>query len=255
MHRIPVRPLGQSGFRFQFSDTVVYTDPYLTNHVAELEGEALTRLIPSRLVPSEVTDADWVLVSHLHLDHCDPTTLLPLLQASPRCQVLCPGEVARHLEALGVETRRLHLAREEWLSLAPDLDVRPVPAAHPEIERDALGLLRHVGYVVRYQDRLIYHAGDTSAAQLMIDALKALGPIDVAILPVNERNFFKERQGIIGNMSLREAFGLAEAIGAKHVVPMHWDMFAPNSVFEAEIRLVYELLNPPFAMTLDPQVL
>ncbi|MNL04093.1 hypothetical protein D3C87_1246520 [compost metagenome] len=85
--------------------------------------------------------------------------------------------------------------------------------------------------------------------------MKALGRIDVAILPVNERNFFKERQGIIGNMSIREAFGLAEEIGAKHVLPMHWDMFAPNSVFEEEIRLVYELLNPPFEMILNPQVL
>ncbi|MNX34281.1 putative L-ascorbate-6-phosphate lactonase UlaG [compost metagenome] len=255
MHPIPVRPLGQSGFRFQFSDTVLYTDPYLTNHVGDVEGEALNRLIPSFLVPSEVTDADWVLVSHLHLDHCDPTTLLPLVQASPRCKILCPGEVASYLETLGVETERLVLAREEWLSLGPDLDVHPVPAAHPAIERDEFGLLRYVGYVVRYRDRFIYHAGDTSADQLMIDTVKALGRIDVAILPVNERNFFKERQGIIGNMSIREAFGLAEEIGAKHVLPMHWDMFAPNSVFEEEIRLVYELLNPPFEMILNPQVL
>jgi L-ascorbate metabolism protein UlaG (beta-lactamase superfamily) len=248
-----VRPLGQSGFRFQFAETIVYTDPYLTDHVAEVEGEALRRLTPSPLTPSDVTDADWVLVTHLHLDHCDPTTLLPLVQASPHCRILCPGEVARYLEGLGIDASRLVPAREEWLSLGPDLDVHPVPAAHPTIERDENGLLRYVGYVLRYQGRLLYHAGDTSADQVMIDTLKALGPIEVAILPVNERNFFKERQGIIGNMSIREAFGLAEEIDAKHVVPMHWDMFAPNSVFEEEIRLVYQLLKPPFEMTLNPQ--
>lgn len=255
MTLIPVRPLGQSGFRFQFSDTVLYTDPYLTNHVADVEGEALSRLTPSPVAPSEVSDANWVLVSHLHLDHCDPTTLLPLLQASPRCKLLCPGDVARYLEGRGVAADRLIPAREDWITLGPNLDVHPVPAAHPAIERDDFGLLRYVGYVLRFKGRLIYHSGDTSADQAIIDALKALGPIDVAILPVNERNFFKERQGIIGNMSIREAFGLAEEIDAKHVVPMHWDMFAPNSVFEEEIKLVYHLLNPPFEMTLNPQVL
>ena len=43
----------------------------------------------------------------------------------------------------------------------------------------------------------------------VIDALNALAPIAVAILPVNEFNFFRSRQGIVGNMSVREAFGLA----------------------------------------------
>jgi hypothetical protein len=36
-----------------------------------------------------------------------------------------------------------------------------------------------------------------------------LGPIDVAFLPMNERSFFRKRRGIIGNMSVREAFAMA----------------------------------------------
>ena len=67
--RVPITPLGQCGFRIQLGNTVVYTDPYLTNHVAEVEGQEMHRLRPVPLEPSSVSDADFVLVTHAHLDH------------------------------------------------------------------------------------------------------------------------------------------------------------------------------------------
>ncbi|MGH2708602.1 MAG: MBL fold metallo-hydrolase, partial [Actinomycetota bacterium] len=86
----------------------------------------------------------------------------------------------------------------------------------------------------------------------LLAVLRGLGPIDVAFLPVNERSFFRKRRGIIGNMSVREAFAMAAEIGVRTLVPMHWDMFAPNSVFREEIELVYGRLSPPFALSLHP---
>jgi glycosyltransferase involved in cell wall biosynthesis len=74
-------------------------------------------------------------------------------------------------------------------------------------------------------------------------------------LPVNEHNFFRGRRGIIGNMSIREAFGLASEIGAKQVVATHWDMFAANSVEPDEIRLVHQKLDPGFALLIHPSVI
>jgi len=74
-------------------------------------------------------------------------------------------------------------------------------------------------------------------------------------MPVNERNFYREKRGIVGNMSVREAFQMATDIGVKTLVPTHWDMFAPNSVYKEELNLLYELMRPPFEMRLDPQEL
>lgn len=250
--QVSVTPLGQSGFRFRLGTSVVYFDPYLSDYVAEQEGPEMRRLREAPLAPGDVCDADWVLISHPHLDHCDPHTLLPIAGASPRCRFLGPPSVLDALRERGVAPERLSLASDAWLDLAPGLRVRPVPACHPEIEKDEAGFWSCVGYVLDVEGRRIYHAGDTSPDGELIERLRALGPIDLALLPVNERNYFRERRGIVGNMSVREAFAMAEEIGARTLVPMHWDMFAPNSVYPEEIDLLYRLMRPPFRLQLDP---
>ena len=54
---------------------------------------------------------------------------------------------------------------------------------------------------------------------------------------------------------IREAFGLAEEIGARIVVPTHWDMFAPNQVYREEIELLYKLISPEFKLSIYPEML
>jgi L-ascorbate metabolism protein UlaG (beta-lactamase superfamily) len=154
---------------------------------------------------------------------------------------------------VGIAEARLVKAPEQWMSLAPSVRLIAVPAAHPNIERDEEGCLRYVGYVLESEGRRIYHAGDTSPATEMLARLEELTPIDTAFLPVNERNYYRETRGIIGNMTVREAFQLATDLKVRTLVPMHWDMFAPNSVYVEEIRLLYELMKPPFEMYFHPE--
>lgn len=253
--KIPVTPLGQCGFRFQLGSTVVYTDPYLTNHVAEVEGQEMQRLRSSPIEPSRVVDADYVLVTHAHMDHCDLKTLVPLSFASSRCRFVCPNEVSKILIGAGIDSHRVTRTREDWIALGPEVRVMPVPAAHPRIENDDEGYLRCVGYVMECGERRLYHGGDGSPDDRVLDRLNRLGPIDVAFMPVNERNFYREKRGIVGNMSVREAFQMATDIKVKTLVPTHWDMFAPNSVFMEELNLLYELIRPPFEMKLEPREL
>lgn len=253
--RIPITPLGQCGFRFQLGTTIVYTDPYLTNHVAEVEGQEMQRLRPAPVEPGSVSDADFILVTHAHLDHCDLKTLVPLSVASSACRFVCPNEVSKLLISAGIDSSRVILAREDWIMLGREARVIPVPAAHPRIEYDNEGFLRCVGYVMEFRGRKFYHGGDGSPDDLVLDRLSRVGPIDVAFIPVNEQNFYREKRGIVGNMSVREAFQMAADLGVKTLVPTHWDMFAPNSVFKEELNLLYTLIRPPFEMKLDPQEL
>lgn len=250
--RIPVQMLGQSGCRLAFPGATVYLDPYLSNSVQVLDAPDLERQIPIPLPPEKVTDADIVLITHAHIDHCDPHTLPRLAQASPQAHFFGPTPVLKQLTEWGIDPVRLDLATEDWIDLVPDLSARAIPAAHPEIERDAQGNLACVGYLLDYAGQRIYLAGDTSARQEIIDALVAHGPIDTAFLPVNEHNFFRGRRGIVGNMSVREAFQFASEIGAKQVVAVHWDMFAINAVDPDEIRLIHQRMNPGFALLIRP---
>lgn len=255
-HRIPLQLLGQSGCRMQFPGATVYVDPYLSNSVQELDAPDLERLVPRPYPPEAVQDADWVLITHEHIDHCDPHTIPVLAQASPQAKFLAPAPVVRILQSWGIEESRTVEAPEaDWLELASNLQVRAIPAAHPEIERDEHGSLAYVGYVIDIGGRRIYHAGDTSVRQEIIDVLQALGGIHTAFLPVNEHNFFRGRRGIIGNMSVREAFLFAEEIGARQVVAVHWDMFAANAVDPGEIRLIHRRIDPDFSLLLRPSAL
>lgn len=255
MQRIPVEMLGQSGCRLQFPGAIVYLDPYLSNSVQELDAPDLARQVPIACPPEEVTDADWVLITHEHIDHCDPHTLPKLARASPCARFVGPPPVAARLREWGIDPSRILLAEESWMPLADTLQVLAVPAAHPEIARDEQGQLACVGFLLDYAGQRVYLAGDTSARQEIIDALVAQGPVHTAFLPVNEHNFFRGRRGIIGNMSVREAFQLALEIGARQVVAVHWDMFAINAVAPGEIIHVHRQMKPRFNLLLRPKVL
>ena len=250
-----IRSLGQTGFRFEFAGTVVYIDPYLSNSVQEKEADDLVRLIPVPVLPTNVTDAGWIIITHEHRDHCDLETLLPISAASTMCRFIGPPAVVDMLESAGVSSERIWTARcGVARRLGLEWEIHPVPSAHPGVERDDQGACRWLGYVIRAGSRYIYHAGDTSADEEVIAAVKAFGKIDMAFLPVNERNYYRERRGIIGNMSVREAFHFAEEIGVSALVPTHWDMFEANSVFKEEIELLYEKISPEFELLFEPDM-
>lgn len=252
--RIKIEMLGQSGCKMEFPQARVYIDPYLSNSVEELDGPELKRLVPINAPPEKIADADWVLITHEHIDHCDPHTLPKLAMASPQAQFMGPEPVLVKLRGWGVENSRLHAAREEaWQVLGAELSVRAIPAAHPEIVRDQQGCSAFVGYLFDYDGKRIYHAGDTSLTDEILDRLKELGPIHSAFLPVNEQNFFRNRRGIIGNMSVREAFGFASEIGAEQVIPVHWDMFSANETTLEEIRAVYYRDKYQFSLLIRPR--
>jgi L-ascorbate metabolism protein UlaG (beta-lactamase superfamily) len=249
---IEITPLGQAGFRLGFGSITLYIDPYLSNSVETAEGPDLKRLTPIWKAPEMIKDADWALITHTHIDHCDVDTLVPLSHASSQCRFIGPQDVGDILVAQGISSARFSRASHNWLSLGPDLRVHPLPAAHPAIETDAQGGSRYVGYLIEYRGKRIYHSGDTLLNSAIIEAAHAFKPIDVAILPVNERNHYRELRGIIGNMSVREAFQFATELQVDTLIPMHWDMFAPNSVYPEEIETYTRLAQPPFRVLLNP---
>ena len=52
----------------------------------------------------------------------------------------------------------------------------------------------------------------------------------------------------MGNMTIREAFGLAAEVGIQSVAPVHWDMFAVNNASPEEIKAVYKAEAWPFEL-------
>ncbi len=243
--------LGQSGCFIKGPNISICIDPYLSHSVQELDSSDLKRLTPIPYKPEDISDLDWILITHEHIDHCDPHTLPALSKASPNCQFIGPVPVCEILKGWEIEESRIHPCKEDWVVLRDNVRVCTVPAAHPKIQRDPEGNLSAVGYILQFSNYTIYIAGDTGLTDEVLEALKGFENIDIALLPVNEQNFYRDRQNIIGNMSIRDAFSLAEDIGIGTVIPVHWDMFEVNSVTPEEIRAVYKSMNPDFELRLD----
>ncbi len=248
---IKVTALGQTGYFFEIGNKNVLIDPYLSDYVRKKEGGKLKRLIPIPIKPSEFERVDWLLITHAHIDHCDPETILPLVKKFKKLNIVGPRPVCEVLTKLGVEKGRLHVASNERKFLGDVLSIKAVPAAHPTIKRYDDGTCDCIGYIIESSGKKIYHSGDTSVCQELIDILRKEGSIDVGFISVNERNFYRDKAGIIGNMSVREAFQFAVDIGVECFVPMHWDMFEVNSVYREEIELLYKKIRPGFRLEFD----
>lgn len=242
--------LGQTGLKIDVGDLCVLVDPYLSHSVQELDAPDLVRQVPIAYPPSSLDQVDWVLITHEHMDHCDPHTIPAIAEASPQARFMAPEPVRRQLQEWGIGGERVVPASANWTELGAELRVRAVPAAHPRIITAQDGQPKAVGYLLERHQKRILVAGDTSACEDVIASLKAMQPIHTALLPVNEDNFFRRRRGIVGNMSVREAFGLAAELEVQEVVPVHWDLFAINSTSPDEIQAVYASQPWPFRLVM-----
>jgi L-ascorbate metabolism protein UlaG (beta-lactamase superfamily) len=147
--------------------------------------------------------------------------------AAPRARhAVVPDVIAAQAEGIGSIER---VRPGDAFDIGP-LRVEVVPAVHGVSMEDAYtdGGGRFVGYVLRGPDFVLYHAGDTIATDAVVEALGGK-EIEIALLPINGRDYFREEQGIVGNLDYREAVQLARRIGARILVPIHWDGFAGNT--------------------------
>ena len=245
-----IHVLGQSSVRFTTSAGSVLVDPYLTDIVAEKYGEELRRLRPCPVTFADLADTRVILITHAHLDHCDPASVHGILAHAPEARIIAPLSARTILAAEGVAASRLEVAEHTWMPLFEGVRAYTVPAVHPTPDREANGEWVSVGYVLEFGYHRYYHAGDTSPAQEIVDAVRPLAPT-VGFLPVNERNYYRDGAGIIGNMSVREAFAFADELGLETMIPVHWDLFEPNLTLREEVELLYRHYRPRLTLSFD----
>jgi len=230
--------LGQASVALAGGGCLVLIDPFLSPHP--------DRLVPPPLDPVELDCVDVVLVTHEHWDHLDGAACAAIARVALQATFLCPEPVVDQLVAAGVPAERVRGARPGETYALAGVTVWPVAAKHGLHAQDAYsfaavdGVPRFLGYVVELTGVRLYHAGDTIPYEGLEEAVGALEP-DVALLPINGRDWYRERLDIVGNLDAREAAQLAAAIGAELLVPLHYDMFAANLADPGElVRFVRE---------------
>lgn len=219
--------LGQAGFVLKGGDTIACIDPYLSNSVEEIGGPP--RRFPIPLDPALITHAQVVFATHEHLDHTDAATLASLMAASPSAVLVASLQGRQIALHAGISGERIITPRlGERIEIA-GLTFMATPAAHYEYEVDVEGHSRWMGFIIECNGVTIYHSGDTIIFPELLAALTGCS-IDIALLPINGRDFFREREGIIGNLWPGEAVELAKSIDARVLIGIHNDLFASNRV-------------------------
>jgi L-ascorbate 6-phosphate lactonase len=218
--------LGQAGVRLETDRTCVVIDPWVSPHA--------DRLVQPPSLELAADGVDWLLVTHEHLDHLDLPLLPALLERSPGARIVLPLPLVELVEHIVPASQLVPVTPRDTLEL-DGLELTVVPAIHGLTPADAYGdgselggRPRFVGFVLG-DERRVYHAGDTIVTDEVRLALEPLG-IAIALLPINGRDPEREARGIVGNMDAAEAVELALAIGARRLVPIHWDGFAGNTV-------------------------
>jgi L-ascorbate metabolism protein UlaG (beta-lactamase superfamily) len=225
--------LGQAGFVLSTVNWQLMIDPYLSDSLArKYAGKPLPhlRLMKPPLRLDEVSRLDFVLCTHRHGDHMDPDTIRYFADKHSECRFVVPAPEQDYALSLGIAPERLIGAvAEEQIILAADLKVRPLPAAHEEFKRDALGRHHYVGFLLSAANHSIYHSGDSIPFDGLAKRLHELG-CEVALLPVNGRDDFRKSQGIPGNFSLQEAIQLCTEAEIKSMIAHHYGMFEFNTI-------------------------
>ena len=238
--------LGQSGFLVQWAGERLLFDPYLSDSLTEkyaTTDKPHVRMTERCIDPRLLTGISRVTASHMHTDHLDGATLVPLAAANPGFRLYLPHPIISEAE------KRLGEAQVNYCGIGDhdvyvegEWELRGVIAKHNEVLRDEHDNCHYTGFLVKCGPFTIYHSGDTLWHEDIVKVVRE-NPCDLLLLPINGN---KPERRVAGNLNGTEAAALAKVGGARLVVPCHYDMFEFNTEPPDEFVTACGRLEQPF---------
>lgn len=212
---------GHACFQLDDGNYKLVFDPFLTGN-------------PQATIKPDEVEADYVFITHAHSDHVGDADVI----------VKRTGATAVGIPEItdfgGENIKSINMNLGGTLNL-PFGFARMVPALHSS----GIGGGVPCGYVIGIGGKVIYFAGDTA----LFGDMKLIGErdkIDYAILPIGDHY----------TMGPVDAAKAAELLGAKNVIPIHyntWDIIKQNPAdFKKLVKTAkVHIVNPGESLNLD----
>jgi L-ascorbate metabolism protein UlaG (beta-lactamase superfamily) len=189
-----VRFLGHACFELSDGDTQILIDPFLTGN-------------PKAAVSAADVNPTAILLTHGHGDHYGDTVEIAKRTGAP---VVAIVEIAGEVAEEGVETFDPNMGGTVkfdwgWVKLVPAWHTSTTPKGTANTP---------AGLVVSVADTVVYHLGDTCLfSDLQLVGKRA--PIDIALMCIGGHY----------TMDRTDAVDAAGLVGAKTVIPCHYNTF------------------------------
>ena len=238
--QLPVRVFGGPTALFEYGGLRFLTDPTFDapgDHPAP--AVVLTKTAPSAGDPADLGPVDVVLLSHdEHADNLD-TSGRALLADVP-LTVTTPGGGQR----LGEKATGL----ADWESIElnrPDggtVTVTGVPALHGPGAREEVEAIagQVVGFILTADDLpTVYVSGDNASLDAVKQIAERFAPVDTAILFAGAPRFAEVFDGEVIVLDSAQAAEAAQLLGARRVVPVHYDSWAHFTEGREELEAAF----------------
>lgn len=185
---IEIKWLGHAGFLIKNSK-VIYIDPYYIKGGSE--------------------KADLILITHSHYDHCSVADMNKIIKEGTK--IVVPADCQSKITRFSIPIRMQVVEPGQELVYG-DIKISTLPAYNvdkPFHSKDE----SWVGYLIKMNGILVYHAGDTDVIPEMQKLTGyQLNKKFIALLPIGGRF----------TMSAEEAAGAAKIIKPFLAIPMHY---------------------------------
>ena len=216
-----IRFLGHAAFALSDGDTTVLVDPFLTGN-------------PKAAIAADDVHATTILVSHGHADHIGDTVAIAQRTGAPAVAIV---ELADELRGEGIEVYDPNLGGTVkfdwgWVKLTPAWHTSTTPKGTVNTP---------AGLLINFKDTIVYHLGDTC----LFSDLQLVGkrnPIDLALMCMGGHY----------TMDRVDAVEAASLVGAKTVIPCHYNTFPPIETDAQQFKSDVESATGSHVVVLDP---